>query len=204
MAEDHSQRFRSSESIARTGQPRSAAAAGSGPANDPLAELARLIGQTDPFGDAPPRRAESAPASQADWTAPSTQPHAHQSFAPADFHVAAQAPGHAPGEPYYAQQTWTQPFEEPAQAEGHYPVEQEIPAYLTGRGAAPSVQAHDGYGPSDEQFEPEHEDYYDEPPPRRRIAVMAVAAVFGLAVLGTAGAFGYRTLFGSGSHAPAE
>jgi hypothetical protein len=200
MAEDHSQRYRSNETIARTGQPRGAAPS-SGAANDPLAELARLIGQTDPFSDAPARRTEPAPAA-AEWSAPSPQPHAHQSFAPADFHAAPQAPGHGPGEPYYAQQTWTQPLEEPAQVEGHYPAEQEIPAYLTGRGAAPSLQAQEGYAPSDDHFEPEHEDYYDEPPPRRRMAVLAVAAVFGLAVLGTAGAFGYRTLFGSGSRVP--
>src|SRR5664279_3791441 len=37
------------------------------------------------------------------------------------------------------------------------------------------------------------------PPPRRRLGVMAIAAVFALAVIGTAGAFGYRALFGSSS-----
>ena len=48
------------------------------------------------------------------------------------------------------------------------------------------------------------EDVYDDaPPPRRRMGVMAIAAVFALAVIGTAGAFGYRALFGSsGAAAP--
>jgi SPOR domain len=204
LAEDHNQRpYRSNETIARTGQPRGAVPTGAGPANDPLAELARLIGQTDPFGDAPPPargRADSAGAApKVDWAAPSTQP--HQSFAPADF-AAAPPQAHAPqpGAPYYAHQNWTQPFEEPAATEGAYQPEQEIPAYLTNRGAQ-DAPAHDAYAAGD-QFEPEHDDYYDEAPPRRRMRVVLLAAVFGLAVLGTAGAFGYRTLFGSGSRVP--
>ena len=43
----------------------------------------------------------------------------------------------------------------------------------------------------------EDEIYDDAPPPRRRIGIMAIAAVFALAVIGTAGAFGYRAMFGS-------
>ena len=44
----------------------------------------------------------------------------------------------------------------------------------------------------------EQEDLYDDvPPPRRRMGIMAIAGVFALAVIGTAGAFGYRALFGS-------
>ncbi len=40
-------------------------------------------------------------------------------------------------------------------------------------------------------------------PPHRRMGIMAIAAVFALAVIGTAGAFGYRALFGSsGSSQP--
>jgi hypothetical protein len=50
----------------------------------------------------------------------------------------------------------------------------------------------------------EDEDLYDDvPPTRRRMGIMAIAAVFALAVIGTAGAFGYRALFGSsGSSRP--
>ena len=44
MADDHNQRaYRASEASSR-GQ-------GGGSGNDPLAELARLIGQSDPFGE---------------------------------------------------------------------------------------------------------------------------------------------------------
>jgi hypothetical protein len=48
------------------------------------------------------------------------------------------------------------------------------------------------------------EDLYDDvPPTRRRIGIMAIAGVFALAVIGTAGAFGYRALFGtSGTSQP--
>lgn len=51
---------------------------------------------------------------------------------------------------------------------------------------------------------PEHDDdlYEDEPAPRRRMGVIAIAGVFALAVVGTAGAFGYRAIFGSGGSNP--
>src|SRR5262249_41132090 len=39
--------------------------------------------------------------------------------------------------------------------------------------------------------------YEDMPQPRRRLGVIAIAGVLALAVIGTAGAFGYRSLFGS-------
>ena len=44
MADDNTSRFRSSDPFGRGPGP-------SGPANDPLAELARLIGQNDPFAE---------------------------------------------------------------------------------------------------------------------------------------------------------
>src|SRR5262245_9253504 len=65
MAEEQSQRpYRASEppsrSHARTSN------------NDPLAELARLIGQTDPFGEfgRDTARRPAAPADRADWNTP--------------------------------------------------------------------------------------------------------------------------------------
>ena len=45
--------------------------------------------------------------------------------------------------------------------------------------------------------------YDDVPPSRRRLGVIAIAGVFAFAVIGTAGAFGYRAMFGShGSKSP--
>ena len=63
---------------------------------------------------------------------------------------------------------------------------------------------HDPYHPNNQHLADEEEEFYDDgPPPRRRIGVMAIAVVFALAVVGTAGAFGYRAMFGSsGSSLP--
>jgi len=101
----------------------------------------------------------------------------------------------------------------------------QVPAYVDDRYPEPPAQfapdryqqqqygAVPGYTPEhypDDADYPEHgaspaEDhaYYDDVPPRRRIGIMAVAGVFALVVLGTAGAFGYRAIFGSsGTKAP--
>jgi sporulation related protein len=159
--------------------------------SDPLAELARLIGQTDPFGEygrqsnkpaapaaAPPPAAPNLRA--ADYrreTAPSepAAPAPRQAYAP------QPQPAHAPEDDYYHPDHETADYPAPA-------------AYGNDAGyRGQPVPAHD-----------EHEDLYDDaPPPRRRIGILAVAAVFVLLVLGGAGALGYRALFGtSGSNAP--
>src|SRR5262245_64745622 len=66
MAEEQSQRpYRASEPPSRShARPSN---------NDPLAELARLIGQTDPFGEfgRDSARRSAAPADRADWSTPS-------------------------------------------------------------------------------------------------------------------------------------
>src|SRR5690348_17215417 len=121
MADDHSQRpYRSSETIARSGQARSTSSAGG---SDPLAELARLIGQTDPFGDLgkEPRRAAASPQPAADWAAPPPQ-----------------QPSAPPVAPHFA-------HEDPAAyqppSSDLYQVEQEVPSYLTQQ-RAPAYDPH--------------------------------------------------------------
>ena len=174
MADDHSQRpYRSSETIARTGQARSPSSASG---SDPLAELARLIGQTDPFGDLgkEPRRAPAQPEPSLDWTPAPAQSYAPHPTSPP---VAPEFPPH--GAQHYAQ----------APSADLYEVEPEVPAYLTQQ-RPPAYDPH-GYQPGEA-----HEDYDDIPPPRRRIGVLAVAGILALAVVGTAGAFGYRAVFG--------
>jgi hypothetical protein len=150
MADDQNQRpYRSNEPPAR-----SAPAASPSAASDPLAELARLIGQTDPFaefGRDNARRGAPPPAAEpgAEWAAPPAAPDAQP---PAPEYPAAQAGG------YEA----------------------------------------DPYHPSNGALASEEEDFYDDVPlSKRRMGIMAIAAVFALAVIGTAGAFGYRALFGS-------
>src|SRR4249919_4277638 len=68
MADDQSQRpYRASE-------PPPSRGSGKTPGSDPLAELARLIGQTDPFGEFGRDTARRSPPSQsvarADWNQP--------------------------------------------------------------------------------------------------------------------------------------
>ena len=196
MADDHTQRpFRSNPAPSHDAP---GGARGASAVNDPLAELARLIGQNDPFADygsrqntqraaPPPPRRQPSP----EWAA----------------HVAADA-GYIPP-----------PAAPPPQA-GSYPPPPELhPAEYAPSAAEYVPAAHEhgipGYGGGEGGYEPEayypnipqaedgHHDFYDDVPPRRRMGILAIAAVFALAVVGTAGAFGYRALFGSsGSSGP--
>jgi sporulation related protein len=82
-----------------------------------------------------------------------------------------------------------------------YHDEHDTPAYP----AAPSSGYEDDvHDPNMSQFGPEEDDFYEDARrPRRRFGVMVVAGIFALAVIGTAGAFGYRALFGaSGTSGP--
>jgi hypothetical protein len=156
------------------------AAGGSG--SDPLAELARLIGQNDPFAEY--GRHNAAPRPAAPVQAPPAPPAAAQ--------WSAQAPA-----------AFAPPASPPPAPEMH-PAEYAPPAYGA-HGYAEEAGGYDqhGYDPNMAPVEGEHQDFYDDVPPRRRMGILAIAAVFALAVIGTAGAFGYRALFGSsGSSGP--
>ncbi len=229
MADDYNQRpYRGNERPARAAAP-----AG----NDPLAELARLIGQNDPFSEfgrdgsrraAAPRQGELAPA----WPPEPARlaPAASQPQQP------PQSPPRQPqnGAPQYgAQEFARQPFggaalpvgndlyhtDTPAHAYppagaqpmGYGAPDYEVPGYGAPGYAATGFPNGAGYEPEpfqngQPQFGPQlgtDDDYYDDvPPSRRRIGVLAIAGVFALAVIGTAGAFGYRAIFGSSSASP--
>src|SRR6185437_10825108 len=73
-----------------------------------------------------------------------------------------------------------------------YPLESDARAYAPGA-AGYQQQAYEDAQQVDETY------YEDAPPSRRRLGIMAIAGVLVLAVIGTAGAFGYRALFGSSS-----
>ena len=182
MADDQIQRpYRSNEAPARS-TPSATSVAGS----DPLAELARLIGQTDPFaefGRENPRRVVPPPAAKAP----------PPSFGPADYFDASTAPPPprpSPLQPppaYVPPSAPRQPYataRDPHAGEGHAPG--EAGAYDAG-----------AYHPGNAHLGPEEAGYYeDAPPPKRRMGIIAIAAVLALAVIGTAGAFGYRAMFG--------
>ena len=140
MADDS---FRSQHSNGSHGRDSTA-----GGPNDPLAELARLIGQNDPF---------------------------------ADFGRNTIRAGHA-DEGVSGQRA--EPRFETA-ASDTYP-------------AGADERAQDESYAADEGDDALHrEEIYDDPPrARRRGGLVTVIAIAGLAVLGTAGAFGYRTISG--------
>jgi hypothetical protein len=203
MVDDHTQRpYRSNEPPARGV---SAKAPGGASGSDPLAELARLIGQSDPFADrdsarrvAPPLPPEAAH----DWDA---QP-AGAGYGPAptpnnDYYDPAPAPAAHP-QNYGRQQFGGAPLAGEADLYQH---ETEVPGYPAAQGAGQSADyaagyEDDRYNQSNVHLAAEEEDFYDdEQPSRRRMGIMVIAGVFALAVIGTAGAFGYRALFGSSS-----
>jgi hypothetical protein len=185
--------------------------------SDPLAELARLIGQTDPFANfgranqpMPPRESEpyqrpdpapdvdEAPAGPPPWMQRAAQPEAPP---PLDFdnsvhplrryagaHPAAEQDYHeAP--PSFAADTDPHPQADPARYDdtlygepdpGTYGAQQQDQAY-----ADDPYAYQDGYAEEPEDQKP------------RRGGMMTVVAVLALAVVGTGGAFAYRTYVGS-------
>jgi len=210
MADEHSQRpYRASEPPLR-GSAKS-------PGNDPLAELARLIGQTDPFGEfgrETARHAPAPPAERADWDAPPiNSPYAPrtgadyrsatttQNYAGNGQYAARPAPSEhvqAGAKSYGGESYGRQTFGEAPAADDPHEHEHDAHGYLPGQ----ADYQQDGY-----DYDPAHqagEEYYDDVPPSRwRLGAMAVVSVLALAVVGTAGAFGYRALFGtSGSSQP--
>jgi hypothetical protein len=179
MADDK-RPFRANESYGRP-------AAGGAGGNDPLAELARLIGQTDPFSEfgRDGRRAAAAP--QAPPPAPPFRSNVPpQNFGAQQFHPPAPqqfgAQQFAAGSDLYRTG-----LEEPA-LDHQQPPPYDATAYYQDSAASAS------HG---------NEIYDDEEPPaRRRISVIAIAGILALAVIGTAGAFGYRAFFGSSGSSP--
>jgi hypothetical protein len=185
---------------------------------DPLAELARLIGQTDPFSsfgranqpmpqgqtdpfhrpepepEPEPEIDEGPPAGPPPWMQRAAQ---QEAAAPPDFDTSVHplrryAVAHPPAEPEYHE---APPFagdpDQHAQADparyddalygqpdpGSYEAERQDAAY-----ADDPYAYQDGYGEEPEE---------DQKP--RRGGMMTVVAVLALAVVGTGGAFAYRT-----------
>jgi hypothetical protein len=208
MADDQSQRpYRASEPPVR--------GPAKAPGSDPLAELARLIGQTDPFAEFGRDTVRRAPPQQAgdrsDWdTPPAGSPYAPQagadpqSFAPAQrsgangYYTYTARPTldeqSAAGVQSYGENYGRQPYGDAALPIGDdlYQAEHEVQENPTSQAG----YQHDAYGHEPAQYA--EEEYYDDvPPSRRRLGILAIAGVFALAVIGTAGAYGYRALFGS-------
>jgi hypothetical protein len=218
MADDQIQR------AYRAGQPRvrnAPAAAPEAPsASDPLVELARLIGQNDPFAEYGRDGGQRAAAAQAAGPAEYAQAPAHDLDAAAAPAYADERYTGVPGYPLaprYADERYPAP---PARtAPFPPPVAPPPPSNFAQQGYGDAAHTGDSYAqdvipghagqarqsgyeqgphyPNDPHAGAEEEHFYDDVPPRRRMGVLPIAAVFALAVIGTAGAFGYRALFGS-------
>ncbi len=250
MADDSNHRYRSNHPPAGGGSDPYRDGGG----DDPLAELARLIGQNDPFADfgqAPQQRqAYQAPA------APARDTYASESRRPIEPRRAAEpAPQDWPQDLIPRQTARPLPSEEPLrrpplasvfpaqdplrnaaarQAAEYVPhsndafpeIEDAPPAFTSRRRpqppapqpsyAASAAPEHDqaaytGIPPAsghydDRLYQPEpqfaeageavgEEDYDDPPNGRRRGGLVLVVAILGLAVVGTAGAYAFRSVF---------
>jgi hypothetical protein len=140
------------------------------PSSDPLAELARLIGQTDPFAERDYQRARPAH----DDRESAEQPVAAATYAAAPQQAQAYAPEQP--EPAYEQYRGHEQ-EEPLPADAYPP-------------------AYDPYYGADPQSLDEAE-YHEELARRRRARrLVTVFAIVGLAVFGAAGAYGFRSFMG--------
>jgi hypothetical protein len=194
MADDPNQRpYRLSEPPARN-----APGATPAPSSDPLAELARLIGQSDPFAEFG-RDSEHRAAAPAAPVAPPAAP----TYGSNDYYASAPvAPPQQPQAPPYGAPIARQTYTSPSYAAGADPYHADNQAHGFPDAQAGGYQSN-LYQPNQMHADEEDDLYDDIPPPRRRVGVVAIAAVFALAVIGTAGAFGYRALFGSsGSNLP--
>jgi SPOR domain len=193
-----------------------------GDANDPLAELARLIGQSDPYAERQAGARERGPAVETDSPAHewADEDEVEQEYAAEGRY--AQPPSMPRAVPLrdYAPRRDEGEYEHEPQADDQYfssasgyPDEREDSPQDRQSAAGRPVPAFLTSGPSEDSAEfaePEHdtghayahEEYYQPSQQRRRGGLVVVMAVLGLAVVGTAGAFAYRTMFG-GSLLPA-
>jgi hypothetical protein len=228
------------------------------PAGDPLAELARLIGQSDPFaeqvrkpadalraspapgsagpapggaGPAPEWLARPAPVQDRDEQDYAARPASHSDYPPDDYaddraneepYAPAPSPSYRPLASLFASEGRP---EETAAA--HEPAAHHQPAARHQQAVPEQQDAYDQDGYESQPYQAddryrvapppagdyEADSYYDgHIPPQgedgsasggsRRGGLITIAAVIGLAVIGTAGAFGYRAF--SNSAGPAN
>jgi hypothetical protein len=180
-------------------------------ASDPLAELARLIGQSDPFAELG-RNSQGQPRSS---NYPEYDPSPIEgSSAPTDDWAFEQARGQR--EAVYSRPVGRDlyvPREQAAPALAYEPRDHGDDAHDDDPAVDPRYQARHGarqhaddrmhshdiddYELNDAPLEPHEEAMYDDAPRKRRYGGLATAlALIGCAMLGTVGAYGYRSFYG--------
>lgn len=213
MADDPKLRsYRSNDPYRQAGEP----SRPSEQASDPLAELARLIGQKDPFAEF--GRSNSRQAARRTDDAPTTAPDdwryasAREPQFTADSSASRETYGSSED---YAQPTAHEPEGWRSDPPLHEPVHEEVPlaadhqGQYHGDGLHQAAQYDDrmqdgqeaNYDYQDDvPLEPHEDEMYDDPPgARRRSALVTALALIGCAMLGTAGAYGYRSYYSEAS-----
>jgi SPOR domain len=181
--------------------------ASTGGESDPLAELARLIGQTDPFGATgrPQQQAARRTSAEPEMVTPPAGP------PPWMKRVNRQEVPQQDAEPDYPNSV--HPLQRYAQARvAPERNDYETPSYADEPDVDPSRYDDALYGQIDagEERSQHEQAYADEPygyqdgyddvaedQPKRRGGMATIAVVLALAVLGTGAAFAYRTFMGS-------
>lgn len=186
--------------------------------SDPLAELARLIGQTDPFGamgranqPVPPRPAAretyqhqpepdvAPPAGPPPWLQRANRQEVPQQQEPPDYpssvhplqRYAAARP--AP-EPEYQDYQEAQPYAAEAQAD---PARYDDALYGQVDTGDQPYQPEPAYTDDTYGYQDGYDEGVEAQVPKRRGGMATVAVVLALAVVGTGAAFAYRTYVGS-------
>jgi len=221
--------------------------------DDPLAELARLIGQREPASDPGhdvrrgPATSREESAGDPDWTAqerdddtrhrderyaeeptaqaydaayddgyepappvanalPSYRPGASSDYDDGEYEPQGDRQISAPssrlnGGRAFAREYYASPDEPrlPETPQSPLAADRQLPAFLPqSRAERYQFDAQSQPGPDNQAYALEDYDEAEEAPAgRRRRGFMVLAVVLGLAVIGTAGAFAYRAMFGS-------
>ncbi len=200
MADDPTFRLpRTNDPLRRAAEPRSSDPLG---ASDPLAELARLIGKSDPyaeFGVTQQRQTEQSHADPAPSYGDEDRRHAPSSTR--SDGLREQYHGQrAPAPSYHEADDWRSESEEKYAASRFEP-DMHVDAAEDMR-APEEERESDRYFDDADSLEPHNEQIYDDPPrANRRSGLTTALALVGCAMLGTAAAYGYRSY---NNHAPSS
>jgi hypothetical protein len=184
MADDNRLRSYSSNDSYRAAEPAQPEAS----IRDPLAELARLLGQSDPFADFGQAKRSSREAHDAPATAP------------ADWQIAAaREPQFAAGD-----SSWADYSAAPESSDSRFTDDPHASAehqsdYYADAQADDGHQEPEYYEGDDVPLDPHEDAMYDDPPRARRSRLATALTIIGCAVLGTAGAYAFRSYYGSPS-----
>jgi len=184
--------------------------------SDPLAELARLIGQTEPFGSMgranltaqprpsardqyqPPAPDDGPPAGPPPWVQRAARHESpRQEDYPQDYPSAVHplqryAAQHAAAEPHYHQ---APPFSDAGQEPD--PSRYDDALYGQLDSDAQASQHDPAYADDSYAYQDSYDEVAEDPVRKRRGGMITVMVVLALAVVGTGAAFAYRTYLGA-------